>query len=147
MWNSEAGHLERSIDVPLDASGDREPKPVKSVLAFNDQVIVVVTEVNLYLYGVDTGRRLEKLSFGELRLDNPAVCVGGDAQGNELIKNAYIGVFSDSVWHLYNAKSLALKAHRDIGSLERGRLGLESLCAGQFKRNMLPYSIHTGSEM
>ncbi|XP_041349573.1 uncharacterized protein LOC121368881 [Gigantopelta aegis] len=130
VWDIRRGQLVRSVDVPLDAFDHNTPKPNKCLLAYNDQIVVVVTEANLLLYDVNTGRNVETFSFQENHLDDPAVCVGGDAQGNELVSNAYIGVFSNSVWNLYNAKTLKKSQNRDIGSLERGRLGLESLCAG-----------------
>ncbi|XP_046574149.1 NACHT domain- and WD repeat-containing protein 1-like [Haliotis rubra] len=128
IWDVRNGSLVQSFDT-----GDEEP--IKALLAYDDQDIVVVTNQSFSTFHRTSGKRFGNVTFQSLGINVPAVCVAGNARDSKTklhVHNPFVLAVTNDQIIKAGARTLDVKhmeKHR-IDELSEGKIGQGSICVG-----------------
>ncbi|XP_046325734.2 uncharacterized protein LOC124110420 isoform X1 [Haliotis rufescens] len=112
-----------------------EEEPIKALLAYDDQNIVVVTNQSLSTFHRKSGKRIGNVTFQSLQISVPAVCVAGftrDAKTKMHVHNPFVLALTNTQIIKAGARKLDVRhmEKHKIDELARGKLGRDSICVG-----------------
>ncbi|XP_067671053.1 uncharacterized protein [Haliotis asinina] len=128
IWDVTNGSLAQSFDT-------EDEEPIKALLAYDDQIVVVVTNQSLSTYHRKSGKRFGHVTFQSLGIKIPAVCVAGktrDKKTKLYVYNPFVLAVTNDQIIKVGARTLDVKnmeKHR-IDELSEGKIGQNSVCVG-----------------